>query len=134
MFTHAGRVALVVVGAAAAAASAGAVTSSRSVAVRADEFNLLPAVQSAPVGRVSFSVRNTGKITHEFVVVKTTKPAGSLLKGAEADEAGAVGEIGELKPGATKKLALTLTRGHYALLCNLSGHYKSGQFADFYVH
>jgi uncharacterized cupredoxin-like copper-binding protein len=28
---------------------------------------------------------------------------------------------------------LTMKRGHYALICNLPGHYKTGQFADFYV-
>ena len=26
-----------------------------------------------------------------------------------------------------------LSAGHYALICNLPGHYKTGQFADFYV-
>ncbi|MER3488069.1 MAG: hypothetical protein C4307_04785 [Chloroflexota bacterium] len=98
-----------------------------------DEFNVLPGVQAAPAGRVTFVVRNTGKVAHELVVLRTAKPAGSLLKGKEADETGAVGEIGDLKPGATKKLTLTLAKGHYALLCNLPGHYLAGQLADFYV-
>ena len=55
------------------------------------------------------------------------------MKGSEADETGAVGEVGELKPGQTKKLVLKLNKGHYALLCNLPGHYEAGQFADFYI-
>ena len=101
--------------------------------MKANEFNLVPAVQAARAGKVTFVVKNTGKMTHEFVVVKTARPAGDLLKGDEADETGAVGEIGELKPGATKKLTLSLKKGHYALLCNIAGHYKAGQFADFYV-
>lgn len=38
-----------------------------------------------------------------------------------------------MRSGQTKKLSLKLKAGHYALLCNLAGHYKSGQFVDFYV-
>jgi uncharacterized cupredoxin-like copper-binding protein len=113
--------------------TAGAVTSSRIVPVSLSEFNIVPAKQAAPAGKVTFVLKNDGKKTHEFVVVKTAKPAGSLLKGEEADEAGAVGEVGEVKPGQSKKLTLTLAKGHYALLCNLPGHYLAGQFADFYV-
>lgn len=112
---------------------ADAVTSNKAVAVTLNEFNVLPALQGAPVGSVTFTVKNTGKIEHEFVVLKTPGPAGSLLKGAEASEAGAVGEISSVKPGKTKKLVLKLKAGHYSLLCNLPGHYKGGQFADFYV-
>jgi uncharacterized cupredoxin-like copper-binding protein len=126
--------AVVVVGVAATGVmAAGAVTSSNVVPVKVNEFNLLPAKQAAPAGKVTFVLKNTGKMTHEFVVVRTAKPAGSLLKGSEADETGAVGEVGSLKPGQTKKLTLTLKKGHYALLCNLPGHYKAGQFADFYI-
>lgn len=113
--------------------TAGAVTAKKTVAVGLNEFNILPAAQGAPAGKVTFSVKNTGKVEHEFVVLKTAKPAGSLLKGAEAAEDGNVGEIGSVKPGETKKLTLTLKAGHYSLLCNLPGHYKAGQFVDFYV-
>jgi uncharacterized cupredoxin-like copper-binding protein len=113
--------------------TAGAVTSKKTVGVNLNEFTVVPAAQAAPVGKVTFSVSNSGKIEHEFVVLKTSKPAGSLLKGAEADEAGNVGEIGSVKPGQQKKLTLTLKAGHYSLICNLPSHYKGGQFVDFYV-
>jgi uncharacterized cupredoxin-like copper-binding protein len=115
--------------------AAGALTSGKTVQTKLDEFSVLPAKQAAPAGKVTFVVANTGKVGHEFVVVKTAKPAGSLLShgGREASEAGNVGEIGSVKPGQTKKLTLTLAKGHYALLCNLPGHYKAGQFTDFYV-
>ena len=46
---------------------------------------------------------------------------------------GNVGEIGSVKAGTAKTLNITLKPGHYALICNLPGHYKTGQFADFYV-
>ena len=116
------------------ALSAGAVTSNKAVSVSLNEFNAVPTVQGAPAGSVTFTVKNTGKIEHEFVVVRTLRSAGSLAdKSGEASEAGNVGEIGSVKPGQQKKLTLTLKKGHYSLLCNLPGHYKSGQFADFYV-
>lgn len=113
--------------------SAGAVTSKPVVAVQVDEFSVFPATQGAPKGNVKFIVTNVGRIEHEFVVIKTSKPAGNLLKGAEADETGAVGEIGGVKAGEARTLTLKLSPGHYALICNLPGHYKTGQFADFYV-
>ena len=113
--------------------SAGAVTSKPLVAVQVDEFSVFPATQGAPVGKVRFVVTNIGKMEHEFVVIKTAKPAGNLLKGNEADETGAVGELDGVKAGNARVLVLNLRRGHYALICNLPGHYKTGQFADFYV-
>ncbi len=117
-----------------AAVTAEAVTVGKSVSVKLNEFNVLPAKQGAPKGKVTFVVKNTGKVEHEFVVLKTAKPAGSLTShGGEASEAGNVGEIASVKPGEVKKLTLKLQAGHYSLLCNLPGHYKAGQFVDFYV-
>jgi uncharacterized cupredoxin-like copper-binding protein len=117
--------------------TAGAVTSKPLVAVQVDEFSVFPGTQGAPVGKVRFVITNIGKRTHEFVVLKTAKPAGNLLGGdhgpTRADESGAVGEIGEIPPGQARTLNLVLKRGHYALICNLPGHYMTGQFADFYV-
>lgn len=114
--------------------AADAVTSKNVVPVTLNEFNVVPAVQGAPAGKVTFSVTNAGKLEHEFVVLKTPRPAGSLTShGGEASEAGNVGEIGSVKAGQQKKLTLTLKAGHYSLLCNLPKHYKAGQFIDFYV-
>jgi hypothetical protein len=113
--------------------TAGGVTSKPLVAVQVDEFSVFPGTQGAPRGKVRFVVTNIGKMEHEFVVLKTNKPAGNLLKGKEADESGAVGEIDGVPPGEARTLTLTLKPGHYALICNLPGHYMTGQFADFYV-
>jgi uncharacterized cupredoxin-like copper-binding protein len=115
------------------ALTAGAVTSKPLVAVQVDEFSVFPGTQGAPAGKVRFVVTNIGTVRHEFVVVKTSKPAGNLLEGNEADETGAVGEIDGVPPGQARTVNLVLKRGHYALLCNLPGHYRTGQFADFYV-
>ncbi len=111
----------------------GAVTSKPLVAVQVDEFSVFPGTQGAPRGKVRFVVTNIGTVEHEFVVLKTAKPAGNLLKGKEANESGAVGEIDGVPAGQAKTLNLTLQPGHYSLICNLPGHYKTGQFADFYV-
>jgi uncharacterized cupredoxin-like copper-binding protein len=132
------RFALVVAVAAAAVVSAwvmsaGAVTKKPLVAVTVDAFSVFPATQGAPPGKVKFVVTNTGTFEHEFVVLKTSKPAGNLLKGKEANETGAVGEIDGVPAGTAKTLTLRLKKGHYALICNLPGHYAAGQFADFYV-
>jgi uncharacterized cupredoxin-like copper-binding protein len=90
------------------------------------EFAIAPAKQKAQAGEVTFKVENAGEIKHEFVVIKTAKPADALDKGDEADETGAVDEIGDIEPGATQSLKVKLEPGHYALVCNLPGHYKPG--------
>ncbi len=113
--------------------AANAVTSKPVVAVTVDEFSVFPATQGAPKGKVKFIVTNVGRFEHEFVVLKTARPAGNLLKGAEADESGAAGEIDGVRPGQARTVTLQLKPGHYSLICNLPGHYKTGQFADFYV-
>jgi uncharacterized cupredoxin-like copper-binding protein len=103
------------------------------VNVSLKEFTINPSAVQAAAGKVTFKVHNAGTVTHEFVVLKTNKPAGDLLKGAEADETGNVGETGDLKAGTSKTLSLNLPPGHYALICNLPGHYKAGQHTDFTV-
>jgi uncharacterized cupredoxin-like copper-binding protein len=103
------------------------------VGVSLSEFKVTPTASQAPSGKVTFNVRNAGSVQHEFVVIKTNKPAAGLLKGNEADESGNVGETGEVNPGASKSLSLNLKPGHYALICNLPGHYVAGQHTDFNV-
>jgi uncharacterized cupredoxin-like copper-binding protein len=96
-----------------------------------------PAKGTTQGGKITFDVENAGAIPHEFVVIKTNKKADALLKGDEADETGNVGEIGNIDPGRSKKLKLKVAPGHYALICNLPGHYmpsgKPGMLADFTV-
>jgi len=103
------------------------------VNVSLKEFSVNPNASQAASGKVTFKVHNAGTVTHEFVVIKTTRKAADLLKGARADETGNVGETGDLKAGASKSLTLKLPPGHYALICNLPGHYSAGQHVDFTV-
>ena len=103
------------------------------VQTRLTDFKITPSAREVPAGKVTFVATNAGDEEHEMVVVRTAKPAGSLAKGKEASEAGAVDEIGEFAAGKTKRLTLNLKPGHYALLCNVPGHYKAGMFTDFTV-
>jgi uncharacterized cupredoxin-like copper-binding protein len=125
---------------AAAAPAAGGATKAATppalahkVNVSLKEFSVNPGAAQAAAGKVTFKVHNAGTVTHEFVVLKTNTPANALLKGDRADESGNVGETGDLKAGASKTLSLKLPPGHYALICNLPGHYKAGQHTDFTV-
>lgn len=118
---------------AAATTSTVAVAPARSIRVTLKEFTVSPTPSAGRAGTVTFSVRNGGAVRHEFVVLRTNTAAADLVKGSEADEAGNVGEIGDIQPGAVKSLKLNLTSGHYALICNLPGHYLAGQHADFTV-
>ena len=99
----------------------------------------------APAGPVSFLITNAGTVDHEMVVLKTDKPADSFpITGFEGepnrfdeDAKGLtnVGETGDpaMKPGTSKMLTIDMAEGHYAIVCNLNGHYASGMHQDFWV-
>jgi uncharacterized cupredoxin-like copper-binding protein len=119
--------------AAATPAAAAAPAASHTIGVSLKEFTVAPTPTVGAAGKVTFNVHNAGNVPHEFVVLRTPKAAGSLLKGDKADEAGNVGETGDLAPGKSKSVSVTLKKGHYVLLCNLPGHYTAGQRTDFTV-
>jgi uncharacterized cupredoxin-like copper-binding protein len=90
-----------------AAASAG-----HPIAVSETEFKIaLPAAKVAP-GRVTFAVRNAGKIQHDLVV------SGPGVKGAAKTPL--------LNPGQAAKLTVTLAAGSYTLYCSVPGHRAAG--------
>lgn len=105
-----------------------------TVNVTLSDGKVRPAKSSTSAGRTTFVVRNAGDIGHELVVIKTARKAGDLpVRGARASEKGRVGEADDIGDGDTKRLTLNLKKGHYALICNLPGHYQGGMFADFTV-
>lgn len=98
------------------------------------EWVISPAPARLTAGKITFVVTNRGKVTHEFVVLRTdVAPAKLPVKNGRASEKGQKGEIGNLPAGATKRLTLTLPKGKYVLICNLSGHYRAGQHAALVV-
>lgn len=94
----------------------------------------ITAPASVKAGTVSFAVRNGGKAKHEIEIIRTAKRASSLpVKGGKAVAPDELKEIENIQPGATRTLAVKLTRGHYILICNLPGHYQGGMRRDLNV-
>jgi uncharacterized cupredoxin-like copper-binding protein len=118
---------------AAGVSAAWAATTKTVVKVTLKEFKVLPTPTSARPGPVAFSIRNTGTLTHELVVLKTNiAPAKLPVKGSKAVEVGRVGKVA-VRAGKTGGLALSLKAGKYVLLCNVAGHYQAGQRIGFVV-
>ena len=88
-------------------------------------------------GAVTFSVKNTGTIEHELVVVKTDVAADKIPANPDEpgkmSEEGSLGESGNLAAGTAKDFVLTLTPGNYVLMCNEVGHYMVGMHIAFVV-
>jgi uncharacterized cupredoxin-like copper-binding protein len=128
------KAALALAALSAAALVPAAVGAGGTVNVTLKEFTVQPAPKSITAGKVTFKVRNTGKLGHELVVLKTNTAPGKLkLKGTRAVETGKVGEVAELKPGKSGTLTRTLAKGKYVLLCNVKGHYQAKQYFGFVV-
>ncbi|MES2211123.1 MAG: sulfocyanin-like copper-binding protein [Chloroflexota bacterium] len=85
-------------------------------------------------GTLTFTIKNNGDETHEFVVVKTDLAADKLPvvdDKVSEDAVEAVDEIEDIKPGTTETLVLEgLAPGRYVVICNLLGHYGKGMRAD----
>ena len=113
--------------------SAGSASATVKVALK--EFTLKPATKSVPAGKVTFAVVNSGRVDHELVVIRTNRAVNKLFLDSTGDvyEVGRVAKTEPINAGRTVNLTLTLKRGRYALICNLPGHYRAGQYANFTV-
>lgn len=102
-----------------------------AVKVSLTEMKITDSVDTVAAGKVKFTVTNDGAVAHEFVVLETPTQAAKLpVSGGRASEAGNIGETGDMQPGETKTLTLKLKPGHYAIICNLPGHYLGGMYTD----
>jgi uncharacterized cupredoxin-like copper-binding protein len=111
-----------------------AADASSSRSVKLTDFKVIPSAKSIGHGKVTFVVANKAAIEHELIVIKTSKKASALpVSGDRASETGSVGEV-ELGGHKTKSLTLNLKKGHYALICNVKGHYKGGMHTDLTVN
>lgn len=107
-----------------------------TIGIELGEFFVKPSSESTKAGEVTFQVENTGAASHEFVIYRTDEePDGLTQEGGAAtlDEAKVVEETDELSAGDSTELTVTLEAGRYLLLCNLPGHYQSGQVVAFEV-
>ncbi len=107
------------------------------VAVTMDEWSIKLSQGEVPAGKVTFVLRNAGKVDHELVVLKTDIAPDKLALRAnnpkKAEEPGNVGEIEDVAPGASKEATFDLTPGKYVILCNEEDHYKAGMRVSFVV-
>jgi uncharacterized cupredoxin-like copper-binding protein len=106
------------------------------VAVHESDFKLTTGRLAVPAGYVTFRIKNTGPSTHEFIVVRSDVAADALplrANGMTVNEDSKrlhpAGELGEIRLNSTRNLTLNLEPGHYALFCNLEGHYRGGMYA-----
>jgi uncharacterized cupredoxin-like copper-binding protein len=77
------------------------------VTVTASEFKFVLSRKSVHVGTVVFTVRNKGKVAHDFKIKGKKTPL--------------------LKPGASAKLVVAFKKkGSYAYLCTVPGHAAAG--------
>lgn len=118
-----------------------------AVNVQLGEFFVEPNPSSADEGLVAFQATNTGSEVHELHVIRTdlapdqlpTNPDGSV--NIEAGGMEEVSEIGNIEPGTTRELQVTLTEGRYVLVCNIvestdgmtEAHFSEGMRAAFTV-
>ena len=88
-------------------------------------------------GTVVFRVTNRGPDEHEFIVVRTDGSLPMRVDGITLDEdaleKSIVGSIEPAPAGETNVLRLQLKPGHYALVCNMFGHYMGGMHAALVV-
>lgn len=111
------------------ASAADTAQSGSAVSVALVEWKLMPDEVTVRAGRVTFVVRNKGKMDHEFLVLRSDRHHHSLkVKKGQAVETGLLGEIPLIAKGTTKRITLNVPRGRYVMLCNLIGHYQAGQF------
>jgi uncharacterized cupredoxin-like copper-binding protein len=105
-----------------------------STKITLDEFSVKASPKSASAGKVTFNVKNAGQDEHYFLVIKTSTAASKLkVSHGRASTKGQVAELKDIAGGKSKKLSVSLKKGHYVLICNLPGHYQQGMRTDFTV-
>ncbi|KMO72893.1 sulfocyanin-like copper-binding protein [Mycolicibacterium chlorophenolicum] len=104
---------------------------------------------TVPAGKVSFRVSNAGSLNHELVILSLAKGQYSgqrpIDSDGKVDEAGSLAEASHtcgadkgdenaantgIAPGASGWTTTNLAPGRYELLCNISGHYWAGMYAE----
>lgn len=105
-------------------------TGSQVNATLGDNMRIVLDRDTVTTGKVTFTVKNTGAVTHELVVIKSDGAIDSLApdpdEPGKVSEANNVGESGDMGKGTTKTFSLTLEPGTYILICNEPGHYMAG--------
>ena len=94
---------------------------------------------TAPAGAITFRVKNSGTMMHEFDIYKSSLALDKLPVNAsqQVDEGSPNVETIEasepIPAGSTSEITATLKAGDYYLVCNQPGHYALGMRLDFVV-
>ncbi len=101
------------------ATTAAAAASPRTVSISEAEFMLSPGTVSlATPGKVTFDVKNTGKLTHAL----------------EIEGNGVEAKTGSIAPGEAASITVTLPKnGKYELYCPIDGHRAKGMEGSVHV-
>lgn len=101
------------------------------------EWEIAISASKHVAGSITFNLANEGSIPHEFLVVRSDKPAADLLELVSAETnrldeelLDVIGEQPEWEPGAPGSVTLDLSPGTYVVMCNIAGHFKNGMYAD----
>ncbi|HZR97044.1 MAG TPA: hypothetical protein VFA56_15225 [Gaiellaceae bacterium] len=88
----------------------------RTIKITESEYRIaLPALQKLPQGKYTFVVENAGKIEHNLVI--------------EGGNASGPTKTALIRPGATARLTVSLSRGNYTLYCSVDSHRQQGMSA-----
>jgi uncharacterized cupredoxin-like copper-binding protein len=112
-------------GATGAAATRTGSTSIPVVSSTLGEYWIHPNATSVRAGKVEFTARNIGQVTHELMVERM--PIKMDAPGRPNEDA-AMGMIQDMAPGESGKMTLNLKPGMYMLFCNVEGHFAAGQY------
>jgi uncharacterized cupredoxin-like copper-binding protein len=83
-----------------------------TVAATESEFKIALASATVPAGKITFDVKNAGKIQHDFVVSGPGVPASAKTPLIDA--------------GASANVSVTLAAGKYTIYCSVPGHRAAG--------
>ncbi len=110
--------------------------------VRLQEYSMVARPTTVKAGKVRFTIKNVGTITHEMVLVRAPDAA-ALPKVAIATSERAVGDVdeeaipeadlpgeAEVKAGATVTKTIRLTPGTYVMICNIDTKAASGEILN----
>lgn len=101
-----------------------------TVYVQLGDYWAAPAVSTVRAGRVTFVVKNVGRVPHELMVERMPIKFDSPM---HPNEGAAQGMIDDMGPGHGGRMTMRLRPGTYMLFCNAPGHYTAGQHILFNV-
>ena len=119
-----------------------------TVNVTLSEWEIAAEPGTVKAGDVTFEVRNSGEMAHDFVIVKSDLPPGELPTSDEAVDMSRLnleGSAGPFAPGTATTgengYTVNLSPGKYVLLCDIvtreggdvESHYRNGMYTSFLV-